>query len=94
MVMKTLLYIHSLSSSGASGTARYRRMHIHQSPQGRCAEEAIAKTWALFGDRDTAVNCREEYLQHFATIRHSMEITVCGMKTLEMSSCLLQYKQS
>jgi hypothetical protein len=43
-------------------------MRIHQFPQGWWAKDVIAKTWALFGDRDMTVNCWEEYLQHFATI--------------------------
>lgn len=29
------------------------------------SDEAIEKTWALFGAHDTVVNCREEYLQHY-----------------------------
>lgn len=28
-------------------------------------DEAVEKTWALFGAHDTVVNCREEYLQHY-----------------------------
>ena len=28
-------------------------------------DQAIAETWALFGERDRLVNCRDEYLQYY-----------------------------
>ena len=155
MVMKTILYIHGLSSSGASGTARHLQallpdmrviapdlpidpdealamlrnlvatetsmggmfaqqlydskkiivnpaFHVSRTMRkqiGVCAflnprkddattytitpelcnryeemeryqfdgitENAITKTWALFGEHDQVVNCREEYLQYY-----------------------------
>lgn len=40
---------------------RYEEMERHQFDG--ITENAITKTWALFGGHDQVVNCREEYLQ-------------------------------
>lgn len=37
----------------------------YEAMEHRQFDEAVTRTWALFGDRDTTVNCREEYLQHY-----------------------------
>lgn len=42
---------------------RYEEMECHQF-EG-ITENAITKTWALFGEHDQVVNCREEYLQFY-----------------------------
>lgn len=42
---------------------RYEEMERHQFDV--ITENAITKTWALFGEHDQVVNCREEYLQYY-----------------------------
>lgn len=42
---------------------RYEAME-HRQFDG-ASDEAVARTWALFGEHDTTVNCREEYLQRY-----------------------------
>ena len=42
---------------------RYEEMERHQFDG--ITENAISKTWALFGEHDQVVNCREEYLQYY-----------------------------
>ena len=42
---------------------RYEEMERHQFDG--ITENTISKTWALFGEHDQVVNCREEYLQYY-----------------------------
>ena len=42
---------------------RYEEMEYHQFDGVN--DRAVEKTWALFGEHDQVVNCREEYLQYY-----------------------------